>query len=312
MSWLFVGPTLLSGIGQVTKGYCDLVGGEYCEVQHRPLKDAYDNCFAFILPVPERLQLLQGKLDICKNHFFMTVCETEPVNPAYGMLANYKPMYVPSEFAKNILEKQFPIMKCQILRHHVPVPRSMTPKKENPYIFYTIGNVADPRKNIQGLLKAFAHCNFKNAKLVLKATCNRPVSIVQKDVMVINGLLPQAQLDKIHNSCHCYINCSHSEGVGMGAVEAAMRDKPLIITDYGGLKEYVKTPYTIKCKLDSCGITDFLFTPDLNWGHFNLNDLASYMRECYDRGLKTMDHTHTRELIGKVRSDLQSLPSPEA
>lgn len=312
MTWLFVGPSLLAGIGQVTKTYCDLVGGEYCEYYNKCQKDAYDNCFAFILPVAQQLEMLEEKLKICKNHFFMTVCETEPVNPAYKLIEGYKPMYVPSNFAKNILEKQFPSMECKILRHYVPIPRALgPPARAEPYVFYTIGNILDPRKNIQGLLRAFAFCNFENARLVLKATCNKAVTINQKNVAVINGLLPQDQLEKIHNGCHCYINCSHSEGVGMGAVEAAMRDKPIIITDYGGLKEYVKTPYVIKCERGPCGITDFLFTPDLNWGHPNLQDLVSHMRDCYERGITTMDHSHTRELIGKVPSDLQLLPSIE-
>ena len=90
-----------------------------------------------------------------------------------------------------------------------------------------------------------------------------------------------------------------------------MRDKPIIITDYGGLKEYVKTPYVIKCERGPCGITDFLFTPDLNWGHPNLQDLVSHMRDCYERGITTMEHSQTRELIVKVPSDLQHLPSIE-
>ena len=47
-------------------------------------------------------------------------------------------------------------------------------------------------------------------------------------------------MDKIHKSSDCYVSFSSSEGVGMGAVEAALRGKPVIITDYGGAPEYVK------------------------------------------------------------------------
>ena len=52
---------------------------------------------------------------------------------------------------------------------------------------------------------------------------------------------------------------SHSEGVGMGAVEAALRDKPVIITNYGGAPEYIKTLYTIDCELQELEQDDFLF-----------------------------------------------------
>ena len=305
MSWLFVGPSLLSGIGQVTRTYCDIMGGEYCEYFSQPSRDAYDNCFAFILPVAQQLQMVQEKLNICKNHIFMTVCETETVHPSYNMISKYTPMYVPSNFAKNILEKQFPGMKCSVLRHYVPVPKQMSaPARAMPYIFYTIGNVLDPRKNISSLIRAFERCNFPDARLLLKATCRTAVKVTQKNVTVINGLLSQEQLDKIHSGCHCYINCSHSEGVGMGAVEAAMRDKPVIITDYGGLKEYVKTPYVIPCSIGPCNINDFLFTSDLHWGHPSEETLINYMKECYTTGITTMDHSHTREIIEKVPNDL--------
>jgi len=49
----------------------------------------------------------------------------------------------------------------------------------------------------------------------------------------------------------------------MGAVEAAMRDKPVIISDYGGLKEYVRTPYVIRTGRRKVGMVDFLYTPDM-------------------------------------------------
>ena len=52
-------------------------------------------------------------------------------------------------------------------------------------------------------------------------------------------------MEDIHSKSDCYVSFSSSEGVGMGAVEAAVRNKPVIITDYGGATEYIETPYTI-------------------------------------------------------------------
>ena len=60
---------------------------------------------------------------------------------------------------------------------------------------------------------------------------------------------------------------SSSEGVGMGAVEAAMRDKPVIITDYGGAPEYVKTPYTISIvDFKSCRMMTSYLRKGMQWG----------------------------------------------
>jgi glycosyltransferase involved in cell wall biosynthesis len=108
------------------------------------------------------------------------------------------------------------------------------------------------------------------------------------------------QMENIHAQGHCYINCSHSEGVGMGAVEAALRAKPVIITDYGGLKEYVKTPWVIGCTKGPIGFDDFLFKAEHEWGHPNYQDLVTHMKDCYSKEVKTWDHTHTHKLMDAI------------
>jgi len=306
--WLFIGPTALAGIGQVTKRYSRLVpDGEYVEFGQKPKHDKYDTGFAFVLPLADQLALVDQYAKFCKKMIYMTICETETVNPAYGMLVGrYSPIYVASEFCKKVFKKQFPQGDWRILRLFAdapPVPR-VNPFTE-PYIFYTIGNVADPRKNINALLNAMA--NFPGAHLLIKATCNQPIQVNHPRVTIINGLLTDEQMENVHAKGHCYVNCSHSEGVGMGAVEAALRNKPVIITDYGGLKEYVKTPFVVKCNLGPIGFDDFLFTRDLVWGHPSYEDLVSHMATCYEQRLTTWEHSHTTGLLTAVPAELLSI-----
>lgn len=45
----------------------------------------------------------------------------------------------------------------------------------------------------------------------------------------------------------------------MGAVEAALYHKPVIITDYGAPSEYIKTKYLIECGRQEILEDDFLF-----------------------------------------------------
>jgi glycosyltransferase involved in cell wall biosynthesis len=138
----------------------------------------------------------------------------------------------------------------------------------------------------------------------MKATTANPGEVTWKlpRVHIIQDVLTDEELNHIHNSCDCYINCSFSEGVGMGAVEAAIRDKPVIISDYGGLKEYVKTPYTISCKLGTVGRDDFLFRKDMLWGKPDINDLMRHMQTCYDLKLRNFDHSYTRSINNDVVS----------
>jgi glycosyltransferase involved in cell wall biosynthesis len=162
----------------------------------------------------------------------------------------------------------------------------------------------DPRKNLQSLLNAFFELKMENAILLVKATCNSDFKLDLPGVVVINGLLSLEQMENIHKKGHCYINCSHSEGVGMGAVEAALRSKPVIITDYGGLKEYVQTPWVVKCTKGPIGFDDFLFKADHQWGHPSYHDLVTHMRDCYEKKVKSWDHSHTHRLMSTVAQDL--------
>jgi glycosyltransferase involved in cell wall biosynthesis len=297
-----VGPSLLAGIGQVTNRYAEFLRkngqeAEYVEFGQVPSKSRYAKGFAFVLPIPQQMDLVDKYAALCDDVIYMTICETETVNPAYGMLTKYKTLWVASEFCKEIFERQFPEVTWKVLRLLAWESPHKAPALETPYTFYSIGNMADPRKNITGLIRAFQMCNFgPAARLVLKATCIRPFEVKVPGVVVINGLLSDDAIDRIHASCHCYVNCSHSEGVGMGAVEAAMRDKPVIISEYGGLKEYVKTPWVISCDLGPIGFDDFLFTRDLVWGHPRLEDLVRHLKDCFEKRVTHWDHSHTREI----------------
>jgi glycosyltransferase involved in cell wall biosynthesis len=307
---LFIGPKLLAGIGQITNKYCELLRSqgydtEYVEIGQVPKKTFYTQGFAFILPIAEQLDCVDKYSKLCEKMSYMTVCETEPVNSEYGILKKYKTIFCPSEFSRNILEKQFPEVTWKLLRHFAEEKPMREFIRQTPYTFYTIGNIADPRKNIRGLIQAFQECNFGDkARLVLKATCIQQIEVKIPGIVIINGLLSDEEIERIHDSCHCYVNSSHSEGVGMGAVEAALHSKPVIITDYGGLKEYVKTPWVVPCSKGPIGFDDFLFTKDLEWGHPSADVLALHMRDCFEKRVTQWDHSHTKEIMSDLRSGL--------
>jgi glycosyltransferase involved in cell wall biosynthesis len=298
-TWLFIGPRLLAGIGQVTNRYAELLrengqDAEYVEFGQHPKKARYDKGFAFVLPTDEHITMVDQYATRCDSVMYMTICETEPVNPAYGKLAKYGTLYVASDFCKEVFEKQFPDVNWKVLRLYADGLPSVPKPLSGPYIFYTIGNIMDPRKNTRGLIDAYLRCEFRDAAhLVLKATCLQDVTWRVPGVTVINGLLS--------NEGHCYINCSHSEGVGMGAVEAALRNKPVIITDFGGLKEYVKTPWVVPCTKGPIGFNDFLFTAEQNWGFPSGDELQKCMLNCYEKKVTSWDHSHTRELMQTLK-----------
>jgi len=301
----FIGPTLLSGIGQMLHKYLAVFpGARYIEFNPNNIPSGHV-AVIFALPTGHWIQCIP----IIKKNFTsvhcMTICETETVHEAYGQLfEHFKEIIVASDFCKKVFSRQFPDTKFIVWRAHVPEPlQSQGPVKDfgipkDRYIFYHIGNIIDQRKNIKGILEAFLRLNKPDETfLVLKATCFRPVEIKLPNVLVINGLLPDEDLEAIHRQCHCYVSFSSSEGIGMGAVEAALHNKPVIITDYGGAVEYIKTPYTVPCGIQAIEKDDFLFQKGMLWGRPVPDKLLEYMGTAFEEKVYYQDHSFTRELV---------------
>ena len=305
----FVGPTLLSGIGQMLHKYLGVFpGSTYFElVNPEVLPAPGDTVVVFALPVAHWIATLKKLKHRFKRVVCMTICETETVHEDYGLLFDECPsIVVASEFCKKVFERQFPgRVRCTVVPAHVPLPAPVTleepPKFAIPkdrYVFYHIGNIIDQRKNIQGILEAFLRLNKpQESFLVLKATCLRPIEIRLPNVLVINGLVPDTDLEQIHAACDCYVSFSSSEGIGMGAVEAALHSKPVIITEYGGAPEYIKTPYTIPCGLQEIPRDDFLFKKGMLWGRPDSSKLLEFMGHAFENKVRVVDHEFTRQKV---------------
>lgn len=305
MKIVFIGPVPLSGIGQVMLKYKRLLEDAGHNVTYVPYTypniPEYDRCFVFAIPISPIIELLPTLKDVT----IMTVCETERVHSNYGDLPRNRVIYVPSAFCKDRLERQFPTHTFSIMHHWTDVPKVPCSKRMDfegvDYVFYTIGNVKDPRKNLRLLLEAFVRLNLPRTHLLIKASCIDDLRLNFPWCTVINsGIVSDDDMDIIHASGDCYVNCSNSEGVGMGAVEAAVRNKPVIIGTYGGAKEYVKTPFMVECKVGPIGYDDFLFSSSMEWGHPILESLMGHMKFCYDQKLRNWDHEYTRIMMSSV------------
>jgi glycosyltransferase involved in cell wall biosynthesis len=303
-----IGPTLLSGMGQHLFKYKGIFeNAKYIEINNFTNIEKDSNVMIYALPLPEWINCVKVLKTITDKLICMTVCETETVHPAYGELIEAAgTVAVPSEFCKNIFEKNFPNFKFKIVHAHVPLPdlksiplsnRFGIPKSK--YIFYHIGNIVDMRKNIPDVLRAFQELNLPDCIMVMKATCKKEVKVDIPNVYILNKLQPQKIIDHLHNICDCYVSFSSSEGIGLGAVEAAMCDKPVIAPEFGGMTNYIKTPFTIRCGRQEVPRDDFLFQKGMIWGKPDYEQLKEFMLKCYNDNIKTMDHSFTREVVSK-------------
>ena len=291
---IIIGPKLNTGIGNQAIKYTQLFQPDSTYHVFGSKIPEHEHGLIYMLPISDHLEYLKYVRTRVKNLVCMTICETETVHEDYGfIMKEFKRVAVPSEFCKRVFSRQFPDNEFYIIHAHIPQP------KEKPYTFYHIGNIMDPRKKFRDILSAFARLNESNTRLIVKATSNQDIQIKFPNVEIINGLISDEEMDTLHNRSDCYVSFSHSEGIGMGAVEAALRDKPVIITNYGGAPEYIKTPYTIDCGLQELEKDDFLFKKGMVWGKPNFDQLLEFMRHAYDNRVRHMDHEHTKNLVGR-------------
>lgn len=313
-SVVFLGPPKISGIGQVTRKWATLCQSDFVELGY-PLDKNYDVGFAFVIPLDGLITMMSAYEKKCKRMIYYTICETEPVNEAYGKLFELsKTFYTSSEFCANVLSTQFPDAQWNVLKLYA-FPRVVVPDAswtlheslKGRYVFYHIGNIIDNRKNMNMLIDTFARMKDMNVALVLKATCRWKVSLDAPNVHIINEFLSDEQMETLHDMCHCYVSCSHSEGAGMGAVEAAMRGKPVIIQEYGATKEYVETPWVIPCTKVQIGTDDFLFKKEHMWGLPDAVVLYEHMVDVYTRDIRSWEHPYTISEMDKCKTQIQEL-----
>lgn len=308
MKILFVGPVPLAGIGQVLVKYQKILQARGHVTEYKTFFDPgldpenWDRIFTFVVPAGVILEELK-KLPMDRT-MIMTVCETETVNENYGLLPKDHAIFVPSLFSLERLARQFPEHRFVHLKHWTPEPRPVSQKIfiDATYVFYTIGNLRDPRKNLMMLIEAFSRLSLPGAHLLIKNTGLEDLRTtgVHWLTVINDGVLTEDLLEVIHNSGDCYVNCSHSEGVGMGAVEAALRSKPVIVSEYGGATEYVQTPFVVDCATGPIGFDDFLFSAGMQWGHPNIETLMKHMKTCYDEKLRHWNHDFTKNVLSAV------------
>jgi glycosyltransferase involved in cell wall biosynthesis len=315
--FLIVGGSPLSGIGQVCMKYAEMLKrvhgyhSEYKFFREAPTTfDDWDRVLMFVIPETHNFAYLDSVASFDKVEL-MTVCETEPVHADYGKLLRYKKnIWTPSEYARKVLANQFPSGKFDVLRHWTYRPHidesNIDPgfKKmfsTNTYKFYTIGNMLDGRKNFRALLESWMQSKMyqHNCELVIKSTAQRSFSLELPGVHVINGLVDDAHIGYIHKHGDCFVNFSHSEGVGMGAFEASVWGNPVIITNWGGPIEYVKTNYVIGSQPTKLKNDDFLFLKGTTWGEPNRTDLVRY----FIKIPKTpANKKHARKILNSVET----------
>jgi glycosyltransferase involved in cell wall biosynthesis len=157
---------------------------------------------------------------------------------------------------------------------------------EGAFRFFSIVDSANPRKNLWGLLDAFASLRSRTrrkAALVLKqyraaADCSGLPGVIS-----IEADLTPGQMAALHTLCHAYVSAHHAEGWGLGLSEAMAYGKPVIATAWSGNMDFMDASNSLPVPYRLVPVSGLmceripLFRPDMRWAEIDGEALVRAM-----------------------------------
>ncbi len=185
--------------------------------------------------------------------------------------------------------------KVRVLPHVVRRPRFSSDDltfarhavgEEGAFLFFSIVDGINPRKNLIGLLGAFN---------LARNSCRLPMRLVLKQyrlelnlsglpgVCSLHGDYTSGQMAALHVVSGAYVSAHHAEGWGLGLSTAMAFGKPVIATGWSGNMEYMNgicslpVPYELgPVSSDMCRRLP-LFTPEMQWAEPDIRIMAEFM-----------------------------------
>lgn len=177
---------------------------------------------------------------------------------------------------------------------------------DDTYVFYDIFQWTE-RKNPLALIKGYWH-EFKeedNVALVLKTyrgdysegekdairtSIKKLKSVTPMDyyppIYLISHMLSEGEILGLHARGDCYVSFDRGEGFGLSPFTAGACANPVIVTGYGGAREYAKAhnSYLVDYSLTPCFGMPWSpwYRGDQLWAESNVHHGAGLMRKVYE------------------------------
>jgi glycosyltransferase involved in cell wall biosynthesis len=223
-----------------------------------------------------------------------------------------------SEWNKQVFMKS---LKIPVYTLHNPIEQMTAPDidfklpeiNDNEFVFYTI-NEWTARKGIEDLIHCFLETftSQDNVVLFIKSSTirqfmgegyisNQSMKYPNPPKIILNTEdWSDDKIVSLHKRGNCYISLCKSEGIGLGACEAAQVGNPVIMSSYGGQQDYLKgvffvscseeapnmclTPHVShdKCSPEGCIYYPWFLPKTQRWGKPSLDDAQGLMKFVYN------------------------------
>ncbi len=254
---------------------------------------------------PTNYAFLVGKMGTHrpKRVIGYAVWETELLSPALAPgMSLVDEAWTCSEFSRAALApacaKVFTVphvvRRLPLTPEEVRAARERLQAGPDDFVFLSVVDFLNPRKNVETLLAAYAAVRGQlggRARLALKQyriSCELPDL---PGLVGINEKLSDREMSALYAACDCYISPHRCEAWGLSISESMAYGRPVIATGYSGNMQYMTKDNSIPVPYSLAPISAVMrerfpiFTSDMVWAEISLPALTRAMlREASGRG----------------------------
>ena len=206
-------------------------------------------------------------------------------------------IWVPSQWCKEIFIKSGIVRPIIVSGYGInfedeePRYRYIERNLDHKFTFMAMGRSLIDRKGILTVINAFNKLDL-DAKLIIKVASGPWKNIkTNKDVELIHAELSTDELESLYARTDCLVYPSNGEGFGLIPLEAMATGCGVIVTDYSGMKEYIRDdvclPLKIKGEKEATLYNKF-FESEAQWADIDFDHLCYLMKWSFDNREKIL------------------------
>lgn len=257
---------------------------KYFDKKHVYTPNLVDLC---IIPISNDISIenVLTHLSFDRPRILLTMWESTRVNDLIiELLGKFEHLIVPNNYNRDNFINQGLNTKISVvpLFCDTDIFVYKEPVVRDKFIF-GISN-EDPRKNLNKLTRCFlkAFSDNKNVELHIKTCSSTVEKILDPRLKYINVKYTKEQLRDWYHNLDVYVSGATCEGWGMMQQESLCCGRPILYTNYGGLKEFVNNEIGIEVKHEEAYSTGCWGSYVGKWSQFNEEDMIEKMLYCYN------------------------------
>ena len=203
-------------------------------------------------------------------------------------------IWTPSSFSRRSMLARFSDVSVvpHVVRRHKAGPEDLAfaeaalRESGDAFRFFSVVDSVNPRKNLTGLLSAFAALRSRTRRKVVLVLNQYRKSVDCSGlpgVISLEGDLTPGQMAALHRLCHAYVSAHHAEGWGLGLSEAMAYGKPVIATAYSGNMDFMDEGNSLPVPYRLVPVSAVmceripLFRPGMRWAEIDGEELVRAM-----------------------------------